>query len=515
MDLSKRWNRRELIKLLTTLNAGLLMGISGCWNTQANSSGKITSLDQLFKNLKGKFDGKIIYPEDELFNALRRTVSFNPRSDKKPSVIARCKTTADVAKALEIGKTAKVPIAVKGGGHDVLSASTCEGGLLIDLSLMNYLEVSETDKTVKVGAGVRAGQINEALDEYGLAAALGCNPSVGVSGLTLGGGLGWLLGRYGASCDNLKSVELVLADGRILNVDSYENNDLFWGLKGGGGNFGIVTSFEFHVHEVNKVVRGCFAYAGAQARDFMRLYREFMNHAPDELTLEVVIFASAEPPHAPVIIATGCYLGNMDDAKGLFSTLYESIPTIAHDIREVPYARIIDPVPESFERFISSGGDAQQRDETTASPISLGFNYWQGGSIQDWSDDAIDAFLNTASSAPPGWSMGLGHYQHGALCRVEKGSTALNRHEGSSSYFFNIGWGNLDESERAILWVDQSIAAMRKFADVPDYVNYLSSEEESDIANTYGSDYKKLQALKSKYDPNNIFHLNRNILPDN
>lgn len=482
-----------------------------CNGVQTNRSEGVISLEQHFKKLKDKFDGEIIYPKADQYDVLRRTVSFNPRSDKKPSVIVRCKTATDVAKALEISKIAKTHIAVKGGGHDVLSASSCEGGLLIDLGLMDQIEISVSEKTIKVGAGVRAGQINEALHEYGLAAALGCNPSVGVAGLTLGGGLGWLLGRYGASCDNLKSVELVTADGRIQHADSNKNADLFWGLKGGGGNFGIVTSFEFHVHHVKNVVRGCFAYAGSQARDFLRVYREFMKQAPDELTLEVVIFASAEPPHSPVIIATGCYLGDINEAKAVFNPLHENIPTIIYDIREVPYARMIDSVPTGFERFITGGGETQEREESTASPTSSGFNYWQGGSMLNWSDDAIDSFLNTATLAPPGWSMGLGHYQHGALCRVEKSSTALNRYEGSSSYFFNIGWGDSDESERSMSWVDQSIATMRKFADVPDYVNYLSSQDESDIAKTYGDHYKKLQALKTKYDPNNIFHLNRNI----
>jgi FAD/FMN-containing dehydrogenase len=401
-------------------------------------------------------------------------------------------------------------VAVRGGGHDVMGRSVCEGGVLIDVALMNTISVSPDRNSARVEAGARAGQVNEALHAHARAAALGCNPGVGVAGLTLGGGLGWLLGRFGATCDNVVAVDLVTADGRQLRASERENADLFWGLRGGGGNFGIATAFEYRVHPVENVVGGYLAYAGRHAKEFLQVYRDVMASAPDELTVEIILLASAEPPaHAPVLIAGACYSGTLTDAQRVLAPLRSVGPPLVNVLREVPYARLTDTPPEMVHML---GAGPSSGSAETPVPVT-GFNYWQGAGISNWTDAAIDSLIGCASTASPGWSIGLGHYMHGELCRVRDHGTPLLRREGSASYFFNMSWRDPDRSAEAMAWVDRSLTTMTPFSDAATYVNYLSSEADEGIAAAYGEHFTRLQALKRKFDPDNVLHFNRNIRP--
>ena len=404
---------------------------------------------------------------------------------------------ADVARSVDFARHNGLEIAVKSGGHDVLGDSVCEGGMMIDTGMMTALEVSTSDQTVRVGSGVRSVQLDGTLQSQNLSAALGCNPMVGVAGLTLGGGLGWLLGKHGASCDNLRSVEVVTADGRQLKASNTENEDLFWGLKGGGGNFGIATSFEYTVHPLDQVVGGLVVISGDRLAEFMHFYADFMAKAPDELTVEITITTASEP----LVVAIVCYAGDEQKAETILKPL-RTFGTLADTIGRFRYPLFTNPPPEVLRQFERPPGETQ-------GPYN---SYWKGASLSDWSDEAVNALVAARDGAMGDWSIGLGHYMHGAICRVDEAATPLIRREGSYSYFFNTGWRGSSESGAHMAWVDDSIVNLAKYSHAA-YINYLSSNSEVDVAAAYGANYGRLQSLKRQFDPDNLFHLNRNIVP--
>jgi len=446
-------------------------------------------------------EGDLLLPTDTGFEQARRVASFNPHTDKTPALVARCKSAADVARSVEFARYNDLEIAVKSGGHDVLGDSTCDGGVMIDTGLMTAMELSASKRAVRIGGGVRSVQLDGTLQSDRLCAVLGCNPMVGVAGLTLGGGLGWLLGKHGASCDNLRSVEVVTADGRQLNASETENEDLFWGLKGGGGNFGIATSFEFAVHPLEKVVGGLVVIAGDRLREFMHFYSNYMANAPDELAVEVTITSGSEP----LVVAMVCFSGDERRAETILKPL-RTFGVLADSIGTFRYPRFTNPPPELRKRFERP---QEADDRSREGPYN---SYWKGASLSDWSDRAINALVAARDEAMGDWSIGLGHYMHGAVCRVEEAATPLVRREGSYSYFFNTGWRGTLAGSAYMAWVDNSIANLAPHSHAA-YVNYLSSNAEADVAAAYGSNYTRLRALKRHFDPDNLFHLNRNIIP--
>lgn len=454
-----------------------------------------------FSRLRSTLEGSVLLPVDGGFEQARRVASFNPHTDKNPALIVRCTSAADVARSVDFARYNDLEIAVKSGGHDVLGDSACEGGMMIDTGMMTGLQVSTSDRTVCVGSGVRSAQLDGTLQSHNLSAALGCNPMVGVAGLTLGGGLGWLLGKHGASCDNLRSVEVVTADGRQLKADNTENEDLFWGLKGGGGNFGIATLFEYAVHPIDQVVGGLVVISGDRLAEFMHFYADFMAKAPDELTVEITITTASEP----LVVAMVCYAGDDKKAETVLKPLRTFGP-LADTIGRFRYPRFTNPPPEVLRQFERPPG------ETRGDAQGPYNSYWKGASLSDWSDQAVTALVAARDEAMGDWSIGLGHYMHGAICRVNEAATPLIRREGSYSYFFNTGWRGSSESGAHMAWVDDSIANLAKYSHAA-YINYLSSNAEVEVAAAYGANYGRLQSLKRRFDPDNLFHLNRNIVP--
>lgn len=498
-------NRRSV---LGTAPSVAFAGLGGCTDWLVTRPGGRTLTAPALERFRAGLVGEAVLPEEAAFDSARRPASFNPDTDKRPAIITLCAGPDDVVRSLEFADRHGLEIAVRGGGHDVLGRSTTDGGLLIDLGLMSAINVRDVSGTVRVETGCRAGQVNATLHDHGLAVALGCNPTVGVGGLTLGGGLGWLLGRHGAACDNLEAVELVTADGRRLRAAEHENAELFWGLRGGGGNFGIATAFEFRAHPLTRVTGGYLVHRGAQAAEFLRLYRDLMAEAPDELVAEVVIFAAPAPPHEPLLIVALCHSGTPSAAERDLAPWRRFGPPIADDMSVRSYAAVADPSPD-LARLLGVG--SADRPAGQPSGDGGGHNYWRGASLSDLSAPAIDAFIACAGAAPPGWSMGLGHYMHGAVCRAEGGP--LMRRQGSVSYFFNIGWGGRERGADAMNWVNGSIAALRPHSDEAAYINYLSEDTETAVAAAYGPHHARLRDLKRRYDPDNRFHLNRNITP--
>jgi FAD/FMN-containing dehydrogenase len=450
---------------------------------RSHAANRPTALDALRSKLKGR----LIVPGDEAYDGARRGASFGPTEDRRPLLIVQCAAEDDVARAIAFGRSALLPIAVKSGGHDVLGECTTDGGVVIDLSSLKRIEIDAANATARVQAGVRSGEFALAAKAHGLAPVLGCNPAVGVAGLTLGGGLGWLLGTLGAACDNLIGADVLTADGRRLHVSEREHPDLFWGLRGGGGNFGVVTSLEYRLHPVTTVLAGAVGFRG-DVGAFLRLYREVMTAAPDGLAVELSISAGAPPG----IVAICCWRGNPDEGREALARLLAFGATTFDTLR-----------PVAFGDFAGGGPAAPQ-----------GNLFWRGGSLDGLSDEAIGRLGELAQGGRPGLSIGLGHHMHGQVCAVADSATPLVRRRGQLSYFIGSGWRTPAQADAAIGSVTAAMESLRPLSTPAAYINSLSSDAEADVRGAYGeANYARLQRLKDRYDPTNLFHLNRNIRP--
>ena len=495
-------NRRRFLKITSVSLIQTLFlpchRFALAWSAERNQS----AISYALAKFRQQFEGDIVLPSDPSYDVARRVESFNPTTDRRPQLVVRCANHDDVVRAVRFAREHELEASIRAGGFDVLGASTCEGGIVIELSRMKQVNVDLQRRTATVQAGVRAGELSAAAEPYGLAAALGCHPGIGVTGLTLGGGLGWLAGKHGAACDNLVDAKLVTADGNTLHVSADENPDLFWAVKGGGGNFGVVTSMTLRLHPVTQVFGGVAAYRGDIAA-FLRFYRDFMKQAPDGLTVELSIRVLGKP----TVLATACWSGDPTDGKRVLRPLREFGP-LADAMGIVPYSHLIDrPGPEFGRRLFS---------ETAAPPPSAKrrcFDYWRGGSWEQLSDAGADAMANTVLNAPFGWSIGIGHYIHGEVSRAGEAESPLPRRTGQATYFFDMGWYEPSNAEAAMAWVDKCHADMKSHSSAGTYINYLSSDSPSAVRASYASSYARLASLKRKYDPYNFYHLNRNIRP--
>jgi hypothetical protein len=464
-------------------------------------------------NFTAAIRGHIILPRDHSYDARRRVYSWNPITDKFPAIIVRCANPSDVIQSVAFARANKLEVAVRGGAHDIQGSSVCGGGMVIDLSLMKHIAIDRDAQIAHVGAGVTAGELNSAAHLYGLAACLGCDPGPGVSGVSLGGGMGWLMAKYGAACDNLLSAEVVTADAQSQVANTERNQDLFWALRGGGGNFGIVTTFEYKLHPVKKVFGGFLAYPVSQARQFYAAYRELMATAPDELVVETVSTAAYEgiPFREPIVMGIVCYLGDPQTGERLLKPIRSLSRPLADSIGVIPYTALQRHPPLSVGRVLLGGKGVG---DVAIKPLdrTLQFNHWKASAIENLSDPAIDTLVGRIESAPRGWTIGVGHHMHGAVSRVDSAATAFVRRPGYS-YFFEEDWFDPAEAEAAMAWVDRSFDAMQPYSHEGTYVNFISVAGDDAVKTTYGANYARLASLKSRYDPENFFHLNRNIKP--
>ena len=448
------------------------------------------------------FKGSITVPGDADYDRARGIASVNPATDKRPRLIARCSNADDVARAIEFGRTQALEIAVRAGGHDVLGASVCDDGIVIDVSRMEAIVIDAGRRTARVESGVRSNELNAATSPHGLAAVLGCNPAVGVAGLTLGGGLGWFLGRFGAACDNLLAAEVIDASGTHRHASADENADLFWALRGGGGNFGVVTAFEYRLHPVDRVLGGLIAFR-TDIAPFLRFYRDFMKAAADDLAVEMSIVMLDRP----VVLCTVCWSGDPTEGERALRPLRTFGPPVADAIGSVPYMHLTDRPGPEFGALVFGPPP------TTAPPAGQTFDYWRGGSLDNLNDGVIELVSSAIQGASRGMSMGLGHCMHGQICQVSTDATPLPRTAGQFTYFFDANWRDPARADMAMRWVNDASSAMRPWSSASTYVNYLSSDRDEAVRAAYNANYERLVALKRRYDPLNAFHLNRNIRP--
>jgi hypothetical protein len=491
------------MQTLVSTGGVLLTSVTDAFARQGSVRPDGDALDTRLAAYAKSIKGNIFLASHPAYEGMRRTGSFNPLSDKRPMVVTQCQTPEDVARSIEFARSNELELAVRSGGHDVMAQSVCEGGVLIDMALMQGIELNDSFSRVRVGAGVRGGQVDSKLSESGVVVPLACHPGVGISGLTLGGGLGWVLGKYGTTADSVTAMDIITADGRTLRAAENRNEDLFWGLRGGGGNFGIVTALEYKTHPQDQVIGGFLVYPIERLGEYLHFYRETMAKAPAELMIEI----SVAPTNPPLLVTTVCYSGSENASKTVLAPVREFGQPLYDGIKPTQLHQLTSPSKEAID-FMK----AYSRPEAEVSRENDGFyNHWRGATIVEWTDQAINTFVDRLQNAPRGWSMGIGHYMHGWPCTVDAKATPLLRDEHRSSYFFNMSWGHSRQSTDAMAWVDQSITAMQPFNQTGTYVNYLSSNSAEDVARTYGTNYPRLQSLKSKYDPDNLFHLNRNI----
>jgi FAD/FMN-containing dehydrogenase len=433
--------------------------------------------------------GELLAPGDPDYDQARRV--WNAMIDKRPTLIARCAGDGDVLRSLQFALDNDLTVAVRGGGHSVAGYSTCDDGLLIDLSMMKGMRVDAARRTAVAQPGLRLGEFDRITQEYGLATPLGIVANTGIAGLTLGGGLGWLNGKHGLACDNLLAAHVVTADGRLLTASATEHEDLFWGLRGGGGNFGIVTQFEYRLSPVGPVVGGMTVYPFSEARQVLRRYAELCHECPDELSTAVFLIIGAEGQ--PAVAVAICYCGALSTGEEVVKPYRRLGATSADFVRPVSYVE----QQGSFD-----AGFPPQR-----------LHYWKAAFLRTVTTDVIDVLLESLTRMPSSMSgIGLQHL-HGAASRVGPAETAFPHRFDFWDVPILSQWSNPGESERNIAWARDTWSALLPFSEPGVYVNNLGIEGEDRVRAAYAANYPRLAALKATYDPTNVFRLNQNIKP--
>src|SRR5208283_1956999 len=399
---------------------------------------------------------------------------------------------ADVIAAVRFARTHRLLVSVRGGGHNITGNAVCEGGLMIDLSPMKSVRVDPVGRIARAEAGLTWGEYNRETQAFGLASTGGVVSTTGIAGLTLGGGLGWLMGKHGLSCDNLLSADIVTADGQFLTASAEHNPDLFWGLRGGGGNFGVVTSFEYRLHPVGPVLAGMVIHPMSEAKALLRFYRDFSRGCPDEMLGAAALMTS--PDGAPVAVIIAAYIGDLAAGEAAVAPLRKFGTPLADTIAPTSYVTL----NTLFDAAVPYGG--VQR-------------YWKSSFLKDLDDEMLDIMIARSAKFLSPMSMVLFFHMHGAATRVEPDATAFGLRADQWDYDVISQWSDDAEAAGHIKWTRDFWNAVEPFASGEVYVNHLDAEESTRIRAAYRHGYDRLVALKNKYDPTNLFRLNQNIKP--
>ena len=415
---------------------------------------------------------------------------FNAMIDRHPAVVIRCDSAEDVLAGLDFARAQDLPIAIKAGGHSVAGWAVCNGGVILDLSAMRAVQIDPVQRTAVVAPGATLADLDRETQSFGLATPTGVVSMTGLSGLALGGGLGWLNGLHGLTCDNLVAAEVVTASGDRVIANGAENPDLLWGLRGGGGNFGVVTSFTFRLHPVGTVVGGALTYPVRKARDALRLYGEFATGCPDELSTALSL---ARPAGGETTVSIAvCYAGEPGKADGLLRPLRNLGPE-ADAIQPISY--------QALQSAADDGFPAGQH------------HYWKSGFLTDINDALIDVLLDAVNTMPSSAS-GVGLQQlHGAAGRVDQSATAFPHRGNRYDCLILSQWPEPAHSEKNIAWTRGLFNALQPFLSSGVYVNNLGDEGDQRIRQAYAHNHDRLAALKTRYDPTNLFRHNQNIKP--
>jgi len=444
------------------------------------------------EGLKASLHGPLLSPGDTSYEEVRKV--WNGMIDRRPALIARCAGVADVIAAVKFARTHEVLVSVRGGGHNAPGNAVCQGGLMIDLAGMRSVRVDPMRRTARAEGGATWGDFDRETQAFGLATTGGSVSDTGIAGLTLGGGLGWLAGKYGLSCDNLLSIDLVTADGKLLIASATENADFFWGLRGGGGNFGVVTSFEYQLHPVGPLLAGMVLYPFSKAKEALTLYRDFATAIPDEVNTIGGLLTS--PDGEPVVAIAVCYNGGCEAGEKVLRPLRAFGPPLADHISPMPYCQVqtlLDAATVRGRRY-----------------------YMKSNMMQGISDDAIDTLAERFAAIPSPFSFVFFQQLGNAANRVDATATAFSHRGALCEWGCLSSWIDAAADDVNVRWTRELAEVMRPFTTGSDYVNQigLETDEGSErIKAAYGANYERLVAVKNKYDPTNLFRHNQNIKP--
>jgi FAD/FMN-containing dehydrogenase len=438
-----------------------------------------------------RFHGDLLRPESAEYDSARKV--WNGMIDRRPACIARCRTVADVQDAIRFARDNDLTIAIRGGGHNAAGLAVCDDGMVIDLSEMREVAVDPAKRIARAGGGATWGDFDRATAAHGLATTGGAISTTGIAGLTLGGGLGWLMRSYGMTCDNLIGAEMVTADGQVLRASATDNADLFWGLRGGGGNFGVVTTFEYQLHPVSTVFGGMFLYPLARARDVLRLYREVTTSAADALTIFAAMMHS--PDGMPVIALVICYNGPAADGERAIARIKAFEKPIAGEVGPVPYVALQTMLDAGF-------------------PPGLQV-HWRSEFVTSIPDELIEAAVSAFEKVTSPLSAMIFEQFGGAVSRVPRDATAFDQRDSSYNLVIASRWADPREAAPHVAWARSTSESAKPFTTGRVYLNYIGAGEAPErVRAAFGADkYDRLVQIKRKYDAKNVFRMNQNILP--
>ncbi len=452
-------------------------------------------LDTLQKSLRGQ----VCLPGDAGYEEARSL--WNAMIDRQPGLVIRCAGAADVMQSVQLAREHKLLLAVRGGGHNIAGKACCDGGLMIDLSTMQSVRVDPVKQTARVEPGVTLGDFDREAQAFGLVTPTGINSTTGVAGLTLGGGFGWLSRKYGLTVDNLLGADVVTADGQLVHASDTENRDLFWALRGGGGNFGIVTSFEFRLHAIgNQVLSGLIIHPLQQAPALLEQYLDYVAKAPDEMSCWVVLRKAPPLPFLPqewhgkeVLIFAVCYVGDMQEGERVMAPLR----AIGEPIVDVISPHNFLDWQAAFDPLLTAGAR----------------NYWKSHDFARLNADALQAIIDYAGCLPgPECEIFLAQ-MGGATNRVATDATAYPHRDTEFVLNVHTRWSEASQDQECIAWAREFFDKTAPYANGGVYVNFMADDEADRVSGAYGDNLKRLGQLKSRYDPENLFSVNQNIAP--
>ena len=455
--------------------------------------------DIVISDFAAQIRGEVVLPADPSYDVVRQV--WNAMIDRRPGMIVRCAGVSDVMQAVSLARQHDLLLAVRSGGHNIAGNAVCDDGLMIDLSQMKSVRIDPDKRRAYVEPGACLGDFDHEAQAFGLVTPLGINSTTGVAGLTLGGGFGWLSRKYGLTADNLVSADMVTADGELVHASATENPDLFWGLRGGGGNFGIVTHFEFELHPVGpEILAGLIVFPANQASDVLNSYRSYVATIPDEMNVWVVLRKAPPLPFLPeevhgqdVVVLALFYAGEESQGQELVEPLRGFGTSHGEHVGMMPYTAW----GKAFDPLLTPGAR----------------NYWKSHNFTQLSDEALATIIDYAGNLPSDHTEIFIGLLGGETSRIKTNATAYAQRDAQFVMNVHARWESATDDQRCISWAREFFDASAPYATGGVYINFMTEEEGDRVEAAYGTGYQRLVQLKEKYDPGNLFRLNQNIKP--
>jgi FAD/FMN-containing dehydrogenase len=447
--------------------------------------------DALLEALNESFSGSILLPGEDGYDDARGV--HNGLVDRRPALIARCQGTADISDAIGLARASGLEVSVRGGGHNVAGRAVADGGLMIDLSPMKGIHVDPSARTARAQGGLTWKELNRETHSHGLAVTGGAISSTGIAGYTLGGGLGWLMAKHGLGADNLIGVELVTADGEILNVTEETHPDLMWALRGGGGNFGIAASLVYRLHPLSMVTGGLIAHPFGAAADMLRFYRDAVADCPDDLTVFAAIVHAPDGSGMKLAALIVFHTGEPADAERDLAPFRTWGSPLMVEVGPMPYPVMNTLLDDAYPKGA--------------------LNYWLSSFTAGLPDALIDAMIERFASVPSPMTAILLEHFHGAVTRIGQTDTAVPHRDAGWNMLIPSEWLDPADTEANVTWTKDTFAALSEHFAPGRWLNYLGDDQDGAIRSAYGPNYDRLVEVKRRYDPENVFHLNHNIVP--